>query len=283
MVDMGNTLNIAKKEFQDLISSKMILVILASYFIIVLLSAFCFNSIITQTAYPQVLFNDSVGIAAANFILSTLVSLGPITSIMFGGTSIASERHGNALNTLLAKPLYRDTIITGKFLGSMLFLLLVVIAVIIFFTSGMLVFCGSSFVTTFNDYITQIPAIIILSMIMLSMFLLMSMLISILVKNQSFSLIISAFILYLISISTTSNFSRPISKIFPENESYIKNLILDLSPRGFADFIDGSLFSPSMSALDTQQVIIPYVLKFLLYIAVLGILCYVTFIRSDVS
>lgn len=47
----------------------------------------------------------------------TIMSCGTIIGIMIGFSTISSEKFGKALNILVTKPLYRDTIINGKIIA----------------------------------------------------------------------------------------------------------------------------------------------------------------------
>ena len=63
---------------------------------------------------------------------------GPIIGVIIGCSTISAERMGNALNTLITKPVYRDTIINGKIMGSLIFFAAYIFFIMLIFTAGFL-------------------------------------------------------------------------------------------------------------------------------------------------
>lgn len=168
---MTNLRNLMRKEFQDLVNSRMVLVILLGFFAIIVFHIYYSYTMLSDGEISQLLFGSNVGLALANLLLSVFVTyFGPIVGVMIGCTSIANERHKNTLNTLLVKPVFRDTIINSKILGSLLFLALIIGTSIIFYTSCIFILCGSSLSSALFDYLTRLPFIFIISLILISFF-----------------------------------------------------------------------------------------------------------------
>lgn len=136
---MYNVLNVAKKEFDDLLNSRLVTITIALYVIIVFL--------ILYSSYPGPLVAPDPVTHAYNPITSLLHSLtnnlcfiGSLIGIALGYASMSGEFDGRALNTLLVKPLYRDSIINGKLLGLFGFLSFIFSLVTAIFISAVSLF-----------------------------------------------------------------------------------------------------------------------------------------------
>ncbi len=281
---MENLLNMVKKEFQDLISSRMVLVILLGYSIYILFHVYHSYTILSSGSGSELQYGSNVGLALANWLLSVLATyLGPIIGIMIGCTSIADERHKNTLNTLLVKPIFRDTIINGKIIGSLLFLALIIGVTIAFYTSCLFVLCGNILASTFYDYISRLPFIFFISLILISIFLVGSILLSLLIKNQAFALIMGTILVYLSNYVYKADFVLSIARVFPEYGNSIMSFIYNFAPTGPLIDIRNYLFNDSISITMAIQYVFPDLFKFFIFVFILIVFCYVVFIRCDVS
>lgn len=281
---MLNLMNIVKKEFQDLISSRMVLVVLSGYFLLVSFQIYYTFTVYSGGQGSQLPYGDNAGLALANWLLSVLaVYFGPILGIMIGCTSVANERHKNTLNTLLVKPVFRDTIINGKIVGSMIFLSVIIAASIAFYTSCLFVLCGGLIASTFYDYFSRLPFVFILSLLLISVFLVGSMLISLVVKDQTFALILGTVLVYLSLYLNTADFVLSVASLFPEYGRTIIDISMNFTPAGLLESVRDYLFMKPGGFIDTLLSILPDVLKFVFLFLILSICCYVIFIRSDVA
>jgi len=136
---------IVRKEFTDYITSWRIIILLA----IILLT--CVASLYTAVTTIQEAFNSSKDAQAIArdlylflqiFTVSdgtlpsfiTFVSfLGPLLGIALGFDAINSERNRGTLSRLMAQPIPRDYVITGKFVSALL------LSIVLFFSLGLLV------------------------------------------------------------------------------------------------------------------------------------------------
>ena len=284
---MSNVINIARKEFKDLLSSKMMFVVLFGYAFVILCQIFFIYNILSGGMGNSYLeYGNNLGMAFANRLFSTLTnSYGPILGIMIGCTSIASERYGNALNTLIVKPLYRDTIINGKLLGSLAFLALVICAIIVFYTSSLLILFGDAFAPTFYDYLSRLPIIFAFSIILIAIFMAISMFMATLIKNQVFAIVMSTIVLY-VSVNI-ENLAKPFSKMmFPVSdmqEMQIYSLIINSTPTGYLQHLKDNIFNISINALDTFQLVLPDLFKFALFLVIACVFSYILFMVRDIS
>jgi ABC-2 type transport system permease protein len=281
---MRNLFRVSQKEFVDLLSSRMVLIILAGFFIIILLSFINLNyavPVVLQTGIGVRMEHvNSFGLFFSDWLFMNLIGFfGPIVGIIIGCSSIVSERQRNALNTLLVKPLYRDTIINGKIIGSLAFLALVVTCAMAFYTSLVLILYGNLIAPTLGDYISMLPIIFIFSMTMISIFVSMAILLSLLIRNQTFALIFSTIILYL--FDNMEGYAHLISGIFPEKDIIVRDLLVGLTPTGSLMSIRNNLFISSRNILDSFQVVLPDLIKFLLYVTIACVVSYIIFVRRD--
>lgn len=281
---MKNLLRVSRKEFVDLLSSPVIFILLAGFFIMITLSFINLNytlPVVLQTGIGiRNEHVDSLGLFFSDWLFLNLIGFyGPIVGVMIGCSSIASECHSNALNTLLVKPLYRDTIINSKIIGSLSFLALVVVCAIAFYTSLVLVLYGNLIAPTFGDYISRLPIVFIFAITTIAVFVTLSMLISILIRHQTFALIISTITLYL--FDNMEGYAWVIGNIFQGKESIVRDFITGLTPTGGLMSIRDNIFNNSYSFKDSLEAVLPDLIKFLLYIVVACVFSYIAFIRRD--
>ncbi len=281
---MSNLLRISQKEFIDLMSSPMVLILLAGFFTMIALSFINLNYTIPVIIETNIgLRNehvDSMGLFFSDWLFLNLIGFyGPIVGVMIGCSSIASERYRNALNTLLVKPLYRDTIINGKIIGSMAFLMVVVACVIAFYTSLVLVLYGNLIAPALDDYVSRLPVIFVFSLTTMAIFLTISILVSLLIKSQTFAMIISSIILYL--FCNLEGYAMFIGNLFPGNEIVIQNFLTSLTPTGGMMEVRDRIFNSTYGLVESFEAVIPDIVKFLLFITVACIFSYIIFIRRE--
>ncbi len=167
----NNVQKVAKKEFYDLLTSRLILIVIAIYLILIIMNVNSTYNIFNNTSNNvSKNINGNLSLLMLSALTDILSGYGAIAGIMIGSNSIASERRGNALNTLLVKPLYRDTVINGKLTGVVGFFICVFSIVILFFTSAMFIVCGNSIAPFIGDYISRLPVIIFTSLIFTTFF-----------------------------------------------------------------------------------------------------------------
>lgn len=275
---MANLMILVKKEFQDLINSRMMYVILFGYFVVI--SFQIYYAYITSSNFSG---SQNIGLALSNLLFSILSTFGPIVGIMIGCTSIANERYKNTLNTLLVKPLYRDTIINGKIIGSLTFLALIVGFSIVYFTILLFIIFGDSIVSKIYDYTFTLPFVFIITLVLISIFLAGSMLISLLIKDQAFALILGTILVFISDNLVTTNICLPLANLFPQYRDIIIDSIGNLTPTGPLINIRNALFNSPLGFGHVVQLIFPDLAKLLIFIIIGFILCYIVFVRSDIS
>lgn len=169
-----NILVVAQKEFADnLLSLRFIS--LVSVFAIILFS-FSYRASVKGINIFETGFIDVTQIIAV-FL--------PLLGISLGFDSIVKEKKSASLNVLLTHPLYRDNIITGKILGGMITLLLVVFIAVTVSVGTILLVSGTQVAFTELNRVLVFTA---LTYLYLSTFLLLGIFTSIISKNAINSL-----------------------------------------------------------------------------------------------
>ena len=273
-----SVLLVARKEFEDLLSSRLINVTIVIYLVLVSLDIYTLYSLISTQAIENICRSTVCS------LLYILTKYGALVGIIIGVSSISAEFSNKSLNVLLSKPLYRDSIINGKLIGSLLFLICVFCLVVLFYTSGLFLFCGDAVSMFLVDFLIRIPVGMIISVVYVMIFLLISMFITLIVREQSFSVVLGiiawSFLDLIRNVSIADNIALIFSKSSPES---LANQIACTSPQCIIDTIStSSLYLPSINIPDGLSSIQFDFFKLILYLVITTVCCYVCFLRSDV-
>jgi ABC-2 type transport system permease protein len=218
-----------------------------------------------------------------NQITFMLSRYGAILGIAVGFLSIAGERHSGALNALVSKPLRRDSIIVGKTIGALGFLVCIFVLAGAFLTSGLLILASGTIAPVIGDYMVRMPLAVVTALLYTMVFFFLAMLISLLIDNYAFALILSLLSWTISGLMATYVFAGYIGA-FLGDEDKIGGLIVDLSP-------DGMIKNVSYKALTNFNLDLstcfdhmwPEVLKLGALAAVLLVLSFVAFRRRDIA
>jgi ABC-2 type transport system permease protein len=279
---MRNVLIIARKEFVDILSNRMVLFILILFAFYVVTLTYDFG-IVVSGGRPgeRVGFDDNNGVAAANYILYILTWCGAIIGVVIGCSTISTERMGHALNTLITKPVYRDTIINGKIVGSLIFFAAYIFFIMLIFTAGFLAFSGNFIAPYLTDYYSRLPAIFILILLYIGVFLSLSLLVSILVRNQALAMVLSVIIVYISEQFVLSNVLENLDNILPGLG--LSDILTDISPKSVANQAH-LIFMHSWNDANTAFFdVLPGMQKLLLMIIIGMVLSYIVFVKRDIS
>jgi ABC-2 type transport system permease protein len=280
---MSGVWTIARKELADLINSRLIVLILVWYVIVFGLTVY--GDTYELNGHPAVISvtEDPVKLLFIHYTYS-LCYYGTIVALVLGFSSMAAEMDGKALNTLLVKPLYRDTIINGKYLGVLCFVLCLFAFTTALYIAFMFVYYGlivNSFNVLVSSYIPSfvgmIPLAFILSILCIMFFYSLSLVINLLIKEQSFALFSSLLAwIILFTVLNEEGFAGSIGYFLHDN--VITDYISYLSPYTMLYFILGNTDISSVLANNGLEV-----LKLFLYCVVTIILSYIVFLRRDVA
>jgi ABC-2 type transport system permease protein len=276
-MSVANTLNIARKEFEDLISNKYVLVVIAIYLLIILSSFFDINDLMSNgTLQNDQLFSIMLGWS------SSIISYGSMLGLMIGFSLISSEKFGNALNTLVVKPVYRDTIINGKLIACICFLLCVFGLSVAIYISLLLILFGGAFTGLMTVFLERLPIIFIISLLYVLIFTSISILVSILIRRQSVALLLDILVFILLrSIVPTVSLAGNVSRVLG-GQAY--NIVVNMSP-DWALFMmsNGGIYDPKVDISMALYINRFEFLILILYVITLLVLSYLSFIRRDIA
>lgn len=281
MANMRNLLNIARKEILDLLNSWIVIVILVIYFLLIIKTVFDTYGVLSQI----VVSGDKLADLFIIGIRSILTYYGCFLGVVIGFSSMANERYSNALGTLISKPLYRDTIINGKLLGAMLFLVCIFCLTIALYTSALLIVMGNSFIPVITSYVSSLPFVFGLSLIYVTIFLVLSMLFSLLFNDQTFALAMGVISIFFFDLIPTQVVALPLGHILSSNDEYVQ-LIAGISPSGIINTISNNLYPPVNSPdilLNTSYSAWVDIIKIVLFMIIPLVLCYIIFLRRDIA
>ena len=228
---MAGLFTMAKKEFLDIIGEKKFLLIFATLLIVVLVSTFegglSYSS--SQSSTTTVVtgnftipgggggggggfeaFGSAQSLSRSLSSMITNFSLvGGVLAIAISFDTINNERQKGSLKTLLSYPIYRDSIVYGKYLGG---LITVILVTTITFLAGIGVFVSVTGLALTMDTVTRLLIFFGVSIVYMAIFLAVGLLLSIVLPLPSTSLL-AAMIVWLSSIQLIPNVGYAIGQI----------------------------------------------------------------------
>lgn len=272
---MHNVYTIARKEFTDLVSSPVMLFTLVVY--LVLFAAFYSeNYHMIQMYGMRYPVNGFLGM-----LTQILCSFGSLVAIILGLSVMYNETQNYALNTLVVKPVYRDTILNGKILGVLGFTLLLFVLTTALYISVSLVLFGDRFGQLLAEVVSRLPLVFLLFILCFMFFFLLTMLFFILIRNNILALLLGfiAWVLIYYAVPTFfATYAPSLAVMFGLNEFSVANLISGLSPQTMIFMI----FNDASDVVGTILCHFPEFGKLSLYTFIILILCYIAFLRRDV-
>lgn len=292
---MRNIGIIARNEFANLLSSKLILIVGVVY-ILLLAKDILGMHVPGDPYYSQTLsminmmgITDSnyYTIIALNVVGYTLWHYGAFFGIVLGVYTVAVERYGNTLGNLSAKPLFRDTIINGKLLGCSLFILAVFFLTILSYTVCIAIWWGGAFLPLAGDYLLRLPVIAGVSLVYVLVFFALSMLISLVVTDLAFALIMSVMAKFFLADVPTAEISGKLTTLL--GMDYSSNPFKGIIPDGIMSSIfknpvaPNNILKPSDDLFVALSGAMPGIATLFVYVVILVVVGYVVFLRRDVA
>lgn len=277
---MVNVLTIARKEFSDLLTNGMVIVVLGVYLVFLGLSIYNFYALLSSGQLSDdgdYLLNSNLGVYCSEYVFRMVADFTLFIGVIIGCASMSNELHKYALNTLIVKPVYRDTIINGKLLGTLSFIFIIVAVTAILYTAGILVLCGNAFAPYLGDYLERTTVMFSVLIITAIIFMSLSMLVSILMRNQAFSLMIAVILLYI------SQFVPWFSNFINDVYQGMGELITSLSPYGLRNLISYKMFRPSLTVAEALSSSGSYIIGLLILLVLTMVINYIIFMRRDIS
>ena len=179
---------ILKKELADHFGSYRFLLLFALIAMVSLITVYLVGQNITQELagetkprYVLLLFTAS----GARFSLTQFVAFfGPLIGLILGFDMINRERNEGTLSTLLSQPIYRDTVVNGKFLAGVVVIATMLTSIVLVITGLGLIMVG---VTPGPEEIGRIVVYLLISIVYIAFWLGVAILFSILCRNVATS------------------------------------------------------------------------------------------------
>lgn len=201
-VNIRNVITLAQKEFADQLQSQVYIAMLGIFSFIIIASAYEYGVIqgvfigTMTTITPGIL----MGMSMISYNISMFVSL---LGIVLSFDTLLKEEKSGSLNVLLTHPFYRDNIITGKMLGSMMSLLFALLITVLLSLGTLIIVVGEQ-VTALE--LTRIAVFFVITFLYGLIFLSLGLLVSVLVKDPSDSLIYNIVIWLVLTVAFSSVF-----------------------------------------------------------------------------
>jgi ABC-2 type transport system permease protein len=186
--------------------------------------------------------------------MSFIALLGPIVGLALGFDAINSERASGTLNRLVAQPIYRDSIIIGKFLAGT-----AVIAAIIY-TMGLALGAIGILITGLQpsgEEVLRVLIFLTFTVIYIAFWLAMSILFSVVCRHSATSALasIAVWIFFAIFMSLVANIIAnavyPISDQYSQMMNTVKNYTLELNLNRISPYY---LYSEAVSTIMNPSV-----------------------------
>jgi ABC-2 type transport system permease protein len=133
---MYGAITIYKKELSDHFSSNRFLILFALIAMVSLITAYMAGLNLAKNlegiAKPKFVFLLMFTSSGVQFSLVQFIAFfGPLIGLMLGFDTINRERNEGTLSKLLSQPIYRDSVINGKFLAGLTIISLMVVSIIL--------------------------------------------------------------------------------------------------------------------------------------------------------
>lgn len=184
---MAGTLTIAEKEMKDQFGSKRFLILFGFMILLSGLAAYQGVDFIKDNTEATFLYIFSGSQMSFSFI-QIMVMFGPILGMAMGFDSVNKERTSGTLSMLLGQPIFRDSVINGKFLAgasSLGALGIGTIAITVGLAIPMLGYGPS------GSEVFKIVTLVLLTLLYLLFWLSLGMLFSVITKKTSTSILAS--------------------------------------------------------------------------------------------
>ncbi len=330
---MAGIMSMAKKEFLDIIGEKKFILIFATLLIVILVSAyqgglsysesqgavgtsFYISSgrgpggnVTTTPTGPTQVFGSAQSLSRSlESMISNFSLVGGVLAIAISFDTINNERQKGSLKTLLSYPIYRDSIVYGKYLGG---LLVITMVAVITFLGGMGLFISVTGIEMTMDTVIRLSMFFAVSLVYMAIFLAVGLLLSIVLPSPSTSLLASV-IVWLASIQLIPNIGYAIGQIlYPVRMSFtqsggpsftqqtgfttLRTIISGLSPSTAYENIINSVLttsslaftsgSPTVTSIGVSEALmssLPSLIYFVGLLIAIFAAAYVIFMRQEI-
>ena len=321
---MAGMMTMAKKEFTDIVGEKKFLLIFATLLIVTCVSAYQggLQYAESQSTSGTITITSGGGRGGMNMMMGSAESLsrslssmienfslvGGILAIAISFDTINNERQKGSLKTLLSYPIYRDSIVYGKYLGG---LFVIIMVTTITFLGSMGLFISVTNIALTTDTITRLAVFFGITIVYMAIFLAIGLLLSIVLPSPSTSLLASV-IAWLASIQLIPNVGYAIGQIlypvkmavsstgmpsFTQQTGFttIRAIISAVSPStsyesiinsvltsSSLEFTSGAVTEKSIVVADALMTVLPNILYFVGLMIGIFAAAYVIFMRQEI-
>ncbi|WP_424358870.1 ABC transporter permease [Methanocella sp. MCL-LM] len=274
---MYNLFPIVGKDFSELIGNRSVVVVIFLFICFVIFTSIYSNElIISSTSREDVLQILLYQLSYA------IMSYGSIIAVLIGFFSMSNEKIGKAMNTLVTKPVYRDTIINGKILTCCLFLTIILSFAVAIYTAVIVILGGELVGSVLSDFLVRLPLVFSVVFLDALFYMSLSILLSILITRTGVGLLSTMVLfIFLDVIEPSVSFAANIATILGSNDLYYYLSHLSPSSTLYTLILNG-LFDPSVSQESVLLSCYGDIVKIILFIVILLFLCYSSFIRRDI-
>ncbi len=271
---------IAKKEFSDLMGSKVVIFMLAVYLVLVALVVYSFYYNVSHFGFSK----PGERLVGLTFnLVQILVEYGGVMAVIIGFASVWNETRNNALNVLTVKPVSRNAIVAGKLIGALAFLGCLSLLSTLAYVAGLLILTGDITGPAVEIFVGWIPAILALSFICEAIFLTLAMLFTILTRDTILALFLGVLSwIVLDEFIPNIAFAGNLSLLFGSGQEAADSFFNSLSPVGSVNQIF-LYVKDNDNILTTIGNSSPIVMRLILMLIVLLALNYVVFSRRDIA
>ena len=309
---------ILKKELSDHFSSYRFIILFALIAMVSLITVYMVGLNIKQdlegVAKPKYVFLMLFTSSGAGFSLVDFVGFfGPLIGMILGFDTINRERSEGTLSKLLSQPIYRDTVLNGKFLAGVCVIAVMMVSIVLIITGLGLIMVG---VIPGIEEVWRIVVYLVISIVYIAFWLGMAMLFSILFRSVATSALaaVAVWIFFSFFISLGANavagaitpeagesnpeslfrrarIERAISLTSPR-QLYTDSTVTIMDPMrktnlsfvrvGMMEKISLSRFSGPLPLSQSILVVLPYIISLLAITVVCFAISYIVFMRQEI-
>jgi ABC-2 type transport system permease protein len=308
---------IMKKELADHFSSYRFVFLFALIAMVSLITVYMAGLTISRdlegVTKPRYFFLMLFTASGVSLSLTQFVALfGPLIGLILGFDMINRERNEGTLSKLLAQPIYRDTVVNGKFLAGVTVISIMMVSIVLLITGLGLIMVG---VTPGWEELGRIVLYLLLSILYISFWLGVAILFSIVFRNVATSALaaLATWLFFSFFIGLGANvvasaltpeadtnplamlqqvkIERAVSLVSPM-ELYTSGILAIVDPMqrttrsfiqiGRMEQISLERFSGPLSLDQSVMVVLPYIITLIALTAVCFAVSYTIFMRQEI-
>jgi ABC-2 type transport system permease protein len=309
---------IVKKELADHFSSYRFTIIFALIAMVSLITAYMvglnIRTDLQGVVKPRFIFLMLFTSSGALFSLVQFVALfGPLVGLILGFDTINRERNEGTLSKLLSQPIYRDTVINGKFLAGVVMITVMMVSIVLVITGLGLMLLG---IVPGLEEIWRIFIYLIISIIYISFWLGCAILFSIIFRSTATSALAALALWIFFSFFLTIGVNVLANALTPEagdaasedvlwRAKVVKAMTLTSPMKLYSDAtatiinpmrkstgsmltlgplesLSMSRFSGPLSLSQSVLIVVPYIISLMAITVICFVISYTVFMRQEI-